>query len=100
MHVSPALMDCLVFFVPFAVFYAAGARGVGMAECAWLGILFQAAYITGGFVLGDAWMRHSGSPTDMYLVCAAGLAASVAAQMTIVFVKRKPQILLPSNHHL
>ena len=48
-----------------------------------------------GIVLGDAWMRRSGSPTDMYLVCAAGLAASLAAQMTIVFVKRKSAILLP-----
>ena len=53
-----------------------------------------------GIVLGDAWMRHSGSPTDMYLVCAAGLAVSVVAQMTIVFVKRKPDILIPLTHHL
>jgi hypothetical protein len=43
-----------------------------------------------GIVLGDAWMRHSGAPTDMYLVCAAGLATSITAQMTIVFLKRKP----------
>ena len=43
-----------------------------------------------GIVLGDAWMRHWGSPTDMYLACAAGLAASVVAQMTIAFVKQKP----------
>ena len=28
--------------------------------------------------------------SDMYLACAAGLAASVVAQMTIAFVKRKP----------
>jgi hypothetical protein len=48
-----------------------------------------------GIVLGDAWMRHSGSPTEMYLVCGAGLAASVVAQMTIVFVNRKPGVLVP-----
>ncbi len=48
-----------------------------------------------GIVLGDAWMRHSGSPTNIYLVCAAGLAASVAAQMTIVFVKQKTENFHP-----
>jgi Major Facilitator Superfamily len=48
-----------------------------------------------GIVLGDIWMRHSGSPADVYLVCGAGLAASLAAQMTIVFLKRKPGVLLP-----
>ena len=48
-----------------------------------------------GIVLGDAWMRRSGSPTEMYLVCGAGLAVSVAAQMAIVFVNRKPGVLLP-----
>jgi hypothetical protein len=52
LYLSPALMDWLVFFVSFAVFYAAGARGVGMAECGWLGILFQAAYMTSSFVSG------------------------------------------------
>jgi len=52
LYLSPALMDWLVFFVAFAVFYAAGARGVGMAECAWLGILFQAAYMTSSFASG------------------------------------------------
>jgi MFS family permease len=52
LYLSPALMDWLVFFVAFAVFYAAGARGVGMAECGLLGILFQAAYMTGSFVSG------------------------------------------------
>jgi hypothetical protein len=48
-----------------------------------------------GIVLGDAWMRHSGSPTEMYLVCGVGLAVSVVAQMTIVFVNRKHGVLLP-----
>jgi len=51
-YLSPALMDWLVFFVSFAVFYAAGVRGVGMAECGWLGVLFQAAYMTSSFVSG------------------------------------------------
>jgi MFS family permease len=52
LYLSPALMDWLVFFVSFAVFYAAGARGVGMAECGWLGILYQGAYMASSFVSG------------------------------------------------
>jgi len=38
LYLSPALMDWMVFFVSFAVFYAAGACGVGMAEWASLGV--------------------------------------------------------------
>jgi hypothetical protein len=49
-----------------------------------------------GIVLGDVWMRHSGSPANMYLVCGAGVAASVAAQMGIVFWKRNSVALLPA----
>ena len=52
LYLSPALMDWLVFFVSFAVFYAAGARGVSMAECGWLGMLFQGAYMASSFVSG------------------------------------------------
>jgi Major Facilitator Superfamily len=52
LYLSPALMDWMVYFVSFAVFYAAGVRGVGMQECGWLGILFQAAYMTSSFVSG------------------------------------------------
>jgi MFS family permease len=52
LYLSPALMDWMLYFVFFAVFYAAGARGVGMQECGWLGILFQAAYMTSSFVSG------------------------------------------------
>ncbi len=42
-----------------------------------------------GIVLCDGWMRHSGSSADMYLVCAIGLAASIIAQMAIIFIKRR-----------
>jgi MFS family permease len=52
LYLSPALMDWLVFFVSFAVFYAAGARGAGLAECGWLGILFQGTYMASSFVSG------------------------------------------------
>ena len=52
LYLCPALMDWMVFFVPFAVFYAAGVRGVGMRECGWLAILCQAAYMTSSAVSG------------------------------------------------
>lgn len=59
LYLSPALMDWMVFFVSFAVFYAAGVRGVGMQECGWLGILFQAAYMTSSFVSGHFITQHN-----------------------------------------
>lgn len=52
LYLSPALMDWMVCFVSFAVFYAAGARGAGMQECGWLGILYQAAYMLSSLVSG------------------------------------------------
>ena len=52
LYLSPALMDWMVFFVFFTVFYAAGVRGVGMQECGWLGVLFQVAYVTSSFASG------------------------------------------------
>ena len=42
-----------------------------------------------GIVLGDGWMRHSGSATELYVVCAAGLAASLVAQMALVCAKNR-----------
>jgi fatty acid desaturase len=52
LYLSPALMDWLLFFVAFAVFYGAGAGKFGLTKCALLGIIFQAAYMTSSFVSG------------------------------------------------
>lgn len=51
-YLCPALMDWMVFFVSFAVFYAAGIRGLSMQECGWLGLLFPAAYTVSSLVSG------------------------------------------------
>lgn len=51
-YLSPALMDWMVCFVSFSVFYAAGTRGAGMQECGWLGLLYQAAYMASSFASG------------------------------------------------
>jgi hypothetical protein len=81
LYLSPALMDWMVFFVSFAVFYAAGARGVGMAECGWLGILFQGAYMTSSFVSGH-FITHGNARRVLWmstLVCgisSAGILCS------------------------
>ncbi|MFA6293869.1 MAG: hypothetical protein WC637_18920, partial [Victivallales bacterium] len=42
-----------------------------------------------GLFFGDWWMRSSGSNASMYLVCAMGLAVSVAAQIAAVIIKQK-----------
>jgi len=34
LYLSPALMDWLLFFVAFAVFYGAGAGELGITKCA------------------------------------------------------------------
>ncbi len=52
LYLNPALMDWLAFFVSFAVFYAAGIRGLGMRECGVLGLLYQVAYMASSFVSG------------------------------------------------
>lgn len=51
-YLCPALMDWMLFFVSFAAFYAAGLRGLGMQECAWLGLSFQVAYMASSLVSG------------------------------------------------
>ena len=58
-------MDWMVFFISFAVFYSAGARGVGMQECGLLGILFQAAYMMSSYVSGHV-VSHRNARTVLF----------------------------------
>ena len=51
-YLIPALLDWMLFFALFAVFYAAGLRGFSMQDCGWLGILFQTAYMFSSFISG------------------------------------------------
>lgn len=59
MYLCPALMDWLLFFVFFAVFYSAGIRGLSMHECAVLGILIQVAYMICSLVVGHLLNRRN-----------------------------------------
>lgn len=69
-------MDWMVFFVSFAVFYAAGARGVGMRECAWLGLINQAAYMASSFVSGHVVTRRNARKVLMASTLVCGLAGA------------------------
>lgn len=75
LYLSPALMDWMVFFVSFAVFYAAGARGVGMQECGWLGILYQAAYMASSFVSGHVITRQNARRVLLASTLACGISS-------------------------
>ncbi|MDD4869588.1 MAG: MFS transporter [Kiritimatiellae bacterium] len=59
MYLCPALMDWLLFFASFAVFYSAGVRGLNMHECAILGIMVQVAYMVSSLVIGRLLNRHN-----------------------------------------
>jgi MFS family permease len=75
LYLSPALMDWMVFFVSFAVFYAAGVRGVGIQECGWLGILFQAAYMTSSFVSGHFITQHNARKVLLVSTMVCGISS-------------------------
>jgi len=58
-QICPALMDWLVFLVHFAVLYAAGERGLSIYQCAWIGGIFQIAYMGSSLALGAALSRRN-----------------------------------------
>ena len=58
-YICPALMDWLVFLVHFAVLYAAGERRVSMGQCAWLGGVFQLAYMGTSLLIGALLTRRN-----------------------------------------
>lgn len=75
-YLSPALMDWMLFFVAFAVFYAAGARGVGMQACGWLGILFQVGYMTNSMVSGHFVTQRNAQRVLLASTLVCGLASA------------------------
>jgi len=73
MYLCPALMDWLLFFVFFAVFYSAGIRGLSMHECAVLGILIQVAYMIFSLVAGHLLNRRNAKTILLASTSAAGI---------------------------
>jgi len=57
--VCPAALDAALFLVLFAVSYGAGERGMGMAQCAWLGGSFQLAYMVASPISGLLLTRRN-----------------------------------------
>ena len=68
----PTLMDALVFLVLFAVSYGAGERGLTLTQCAWLGGVFQIAYMANSLVSGFTLSRRNART-----LLAASIAGSV-----------------------
>lgn len=56
---SPAIMDAIVFLVLFAVTYGAGERGMEIRQIAWLGGIFQLAYMSSSVGVGLALSRKN-----------------------------------------
>lgn len=61
-YVCPALMSWLVSLVLFAVSYGAGERGMTLGQVAWLGGIFQAAYMAASLVSGFFLSRRNALP--------------------------------------
>ena len=76
LYLSPALMDWMLYFVAFAVFYAAGVRGVGMQACGWLGILFQVGYMTSSLVSGHFVTQRNARRVLLASTLVCGLASA------------------------
>ncbi len=55
----PALMDLLAFLILFAVMYGAGERRMTNAQCAWLGGIFQLAYMVFSLAVGMLLTRRN-----------------------------------------
>lgn len=82
-YLCPALMDWMAFFVSFAAFYAAGLRGLGMKECGWLGLAFQAAYMAGSLASGKC-ITHRNS---RWILIASTLVCGVSGACVLAFTR-------------
>ena len=78
LYLCPALMDWVVCFVSFAVFYAAGARGAGLRECGWLGMLYQAAYMASSLVSGHVITRRNARAVLWVSTLGCGVSSAAA----------------------
>ena len=76
LYLCPALMDGLAYFVLFSILYAAGERGLSLAQCAWLGGTFQLAYMTASLILGRLLSRRN---ARLLMLLGAGLFALFGA---------------------
>lgn len=88
----PAVLDTIVFLVLFAVSYGAGERGMTMSQCAWLGGVFQLAYMVTSPVSGFLLSRRNarailvGSTALTTLLAVLGVALKAFEPLLVVMV--------------
>ncbi len=82
-YLCPALMDWLIFLVHFAVLYAAGERALTIGRCAWLGGVFQVAYLCTSMAVGLVLTR---ARARAWLL--ASTAVSLVAAIACIFLVR------------
>jgi len=87
-YLCPALMDWVLFLVHFAVLYGAGARGLTIGQCAWLGGVFQLAYLGFSMAIGLVLTR---ARARQWLL--ASTAAALAMAITCIFLTRLAWLL-------
>lgn len=74
-YLCPALMDWLVFLVHFGVLYGAGERRLSMVQCAWLGGVFQLAYLSVSLMIGHVLTRRNARG---FLLCSTSVCLVLA----------------------
>ena len=82
-YLCPALMDWVLFLVQFAVLYAAGERALTIGQCAWLGGVFQVAYLCTSMAVGLVLTR---ARARAWLL--ASTAATLVLAVTCIFLTR------------
>ena len=81
-QICPALMDWLVFLVLLAVVYGAGAHGMDNRQCAWLGGIFQMAYMVTSLAAGAVLSRRNARAA---VLSSAGLC--IGTGMVCLFIE-------------
>ena len=79
-------MNWLVFFVLFAVFYAAGQRGAAIGDCTLFGILFQVTYMFFSILAGHLLNKDSAKRYLLMSICAAAVSAVLCLYVSSVFM--------------
>jgi len=81
-YTCPALMDLALFLVTFAVLYAAGERHMTLAQCMWIGGIFQVAYLAFSMASGMVLSRRNARPILLVSTCGCILSGVASLYLT------------------
>jgi MFS family permease len=81
-YTCPALMDLALFLVTFAVLYAAGERHMTLAQCMWIGVVFQLAYLAFSMASGLVLSRRNARTILFASTCGCILVGTVSLLLT------------------